>query len=318
LLVVSCKNKTITHDYFYNLPRYLNPDDLVVFNDTKVFPARLIGRKESGGRVEILLLKNSKVKIQTSSEIQNSRCSEWEFLGRNIGGARRVIFDEGLVGEIENNKIIFNVSNSELMRLINKIGYTPLPPYINVQCLMHNAQETRKVREQYQTVYAKNVGSAAAPTAGFHFTTKLIKRLNDLEIKQAFVTLHVGLGTFLPVKTENIEEHKMHSEYFRIDQEAITKMQTSKRAVAVGTTTVRVLETWASTGKTEGETEIFIYPGYKFKVVDALITNFHLPKSTLLMLVCAFAGKDLIMKAYQEAIREKYRFFSFGDAMLII
>lgn len=287
LMVLDRKTQTISHDYFYNLQKYLNPDDLLVFNQTKVFPARLYGKKESGGGVEILLLSESE--------------GFWKFIGKNIGRAKKIYFDKGLVGDIQNGIIIFNYNKTELMAILDSIGHTPLPPYI----------KTQDTRKRYQTVYAKDVGSAAAPTAGFHFTKELLEMIPN----KAFVTLHVGLGTFAPVKTENILEHKMHSEIFEISDNAQCSIHNAQgRVIAVGTTSVRVLESdWQ-----KNETNIFIYPGYKFKHVDAMITNFHLPKSTLLMLVSAFAGREFILKAYQEAIKEKYRFFSFGDAMIIL
>lgn len=294
LMVVNRDIGEIKHDVFFNLPKYLKRDDLLVFNQTKVFPARLYGHKETGGQVEILLLKPG-----------------WEFIGKNIGRAKRILFDRGLEGSITSDGLMkFNKDNDQLMKLLKVIGHTPLPPYIAPSRL--NAEP--KIRQRYQTVYAREIGSAAAPTAGFHFTKQLLEKIPN----KAFVTLHVGLGTFAPVKTEIIEEHKMHSEIFNISPEAKYQIQDARnnkrRIVAVGTTSVRVLESdWSVP-----ETSIFIYPGYKFKFVGAMITNFHLPKSTLLMLVSAFAGRDLIRKAYEEAVREKYRFFSFGDAMLIV
>lgn len=288
LMIVNRNTQTISHDYFYNLKKYLTSDDLLVFNQTKVFPARLYGSKE------ILLLS------------QNG--DAWNFIGKNVGRTKQIIFDKGLVGDIENGVIKFNCNNTELMAILESIGHTPLPPYIRSQDAGRRTQETRK---RYQTVYAKDIGSAAAPTAGFHFTQELMESIPN----KAFVTLHVGLGTFAPVKSPTIEDHVMHSEWFNIPKVTSDKLQVTKgRILAVGTTSVRVLESdW-----TKNETNIFIYPGYKFKHVDAMITNFHLPKSTLLMLVSALAGHALIMKAYHEAITHKYRFFSFGDAMLIL
>jgi len=304
LMIVNRLARTIEHDYFYNLPKYLRRDDLLVFNDTKVFPARLVGKKESGGRVEILLL--------------TSEGGGWRFIGKNIGRAKRVIFGNGLEGEIVRPGVIkFNVDSNRLTVLIDRIGYTPVPPYIHPR----GAWPEPKLRRMYQTVYAREfrlraggMGSAAAPTAGFHFTKKMLAKIP----KKIFVTLWVGLGTFAPVREENIEEHKMHEERFSISSgtraEILRAKKGGERIVAVGTTSVRVLESdW-----TRNETNIFIYPGYKFKYVDTMITNFHLPKSTLLILVCAFAGKELVMKAYEEAIKKKYRFYSFGDAMLVV
>lgn len=294
LMIVSRKTGEIKHDYFYNLPKYLRADDLVVLNKTKVFPARLFGKKETGGKVEVLLLRPG-----------------WEYISKpGLKEGMRIMFDQNLEAIIENGLLKFSIESDDLMDKLNDIGYTPLPPYITAP----DESAKANIRRRYQTVYAAEIGSAAAPTAGLHFTQELLGKVPNKE----YVTLHVGLGTFAPVKTEDVEEHKMHSEYFSIPQTTIHKLQVAKRIVAVGTTTVRTLETWANTGKLSGETDIFIYPGYKFKVVNAMITNFHLPKSTLMMLVSAFAEKDLIMKAYQEAVREKYRFFSFGDAMVII
>jgi S-adenosylmethionine:tRNA ribosyltransferase-isomerase len=294
LMVLNRKTGLISHDYFYNLPNYLNPDDLIVFNQSKVFPARLYGHKETGGKVEVLLI----------SQIN----SAWKFISRpGLKNGQTIIFDSELRAVVQNDTLEFNIIYPEVMRKIYQIGYTPLPPYINPKDKDHKANISRI----YQTVYAKDEGSVAAPTAGFHFTNELLEKIPN----KAFVTLHVGLGTFLPVKTENILDHKMHSEYYKIENPLQFE---NRRVVAVGTTTVRTLETYANTGKTEGQTDIFIYPGYEFKIVDSMITNFHLPKSTLLMLVSAFAGRDFIMQAYQEAIKEKYRFYSFGDAMLIL
>ena len=291
LMIIDRKTGRISHDYFYNLPKYLKPDDLVVFNDTRVFPARLYGKKETGGKVEILLLNIKK----------------GEFVGKNIGRAKRVRFDSNLEGEIVRPGVIkFNVDSDRLTEIIGRIGHIPLPPYVTPE----GQGERPKLARSYNTVYAKEKGSAAVPTAGFHFTEKLLNKIPN----KVFVTLHVGLGTFAPVRSEEIENHVMHSEFFRIGGTESQRIKGAKRVVAVGTTSVRVLESdW-----TKNETNIFIYPGYKFKYVDAMITNFHLPESTLLMLVCAFAGRDLIMKAYREAIKQKYRFYSFGDAMLII
>ena len=276
LLVVDKKEKTIEHKVFKNIIDYLEPGDCLVRNNTKVIPARLYGKKETGANVEFVLLNQ-------------------------IEGTRKVKFTyQGIFNEI-----------------LDQIGLMPLPPYIH---------ESLKDKDRYQTVYAKYKGSAAAPTAGLHFTPELLKQIEEKGIKIANVTLHVGIGTFRPVKEENIEDHKMHTEHFYIKEEDCKKIneakQNGKRVIAVGTTSCRVLETIADeqTGMVEpqeGDTGIYIYPGYKFKCIDALITNFHLPKSTLLMLVSAFADREFILKAYKEAVENKYRFFSFGDAMLI-
>lgn len=291
LMIINKSLGTITHDHFYNLLKYLKPEDLLVFNETKVFPARLFGQKSTGGKVEVLLLN-----LVTGEFISHP----------GLKNTQTVIFDEDLIAIVENDRLKFNIDSDQLKAKIDKIGHTPLPPYIDASRFRENA----KLRQRYQTVYAKNSGSVAAPTAGFHFTEKLLAEIPH----KAFLTLHVGLGTFRPVKSENIEEHEMHAESFEIPESAKIKIQSAKRVIAVGTTSARTLESdW-----TKSETSIFIYPGYKFKVVDGLITNFHLPKSTLLMLISALAGRDLIMRAYAEAVKEKYRFYSFGDAMLII
>ncbi len=300
LMILDTRSQKITHDHFFNLPKYLLPSDLLVFNDTKVFPARLYGHKESGGKVEVLLLNI------TSGEFISHP-------GLRLG--QKVIFENELRASVQKNSLKFNVDSIELSRLINIIGYTPLPHYISAQ---GDVLSAKKMRSRYQTVYAREIGSVAAPTAGFHFTKKLLNKIPH----KVFLTLHVGLGTFRPVKTENIEEHVMHGEQYSVTSDTFNKIENTKgRVIAVGTTSARTLETIYRTPVTEhlsGKTNIFIYPGYKFKKVDALITNFHLPKSTLLMLVSAFAGRELIMKSYQEAIKENYRFYSFGDAMLIV
>ncbi len=292
LMILDRSSKEVTHDYFYNLTKYLRPDDLLVFNQTKVIPARLYGTKETGGKVEVLLLPNQ---------------GQFNFIGRNIGRAKKILFDNGLIGKITESTIKFNCDYADVLAKLSDIGHTPLPPYIHAGEWLSEP----KLRQMYQTIYAKDQGSVAAPTAGLHFTKELLEKIPN----KAYVTLHVGLGTFLPVKTENILDHKMHSEYFEIEGAEAQRIKGAKgRVIAVGTTSVRVLESdWD-----KHETNIFIYPGYKFKHVDAMITNFHQPKSTLMMLVSAFAGRELIMKAYQEAVDKKYRFHSFGDAMLII
>lgn len=291
LMVVNRADGSITHDHFYNLLKYLKPDDLLVFNETKVFPARLFGHKKSGGKVEVLLLN-----LVTGEFISHP----------GLKDTQEVVFDAELSAVVENNRLKFNINNDQLKHKIDSIGHTPLPPYIDPKLY----PESPKLRQRYQTVYAKNSGSVAAPTAGFHFTDELLAEIPN----KVFLTLHVGLGTFRPVKSENIEDHEMHAESFWIPSSVKSQVSSHKRIIAVGTTSARALESdWD-----KPETSIFIYPGYKFKRVDALITNFHLPKSTLLMLISALAGRDLIMKAYGEAVKEKYRFYSFGDAMLIL
>lgn len=314
LLVLKRYSGEICHRTFKDIVDYLNPGDCLVLNDTKVIPARLYGVKEdSGGKMEFVLLKNLGQDI-------------WEVLvrpGRRARRGARFVFGNGelkakIIDKTESGtRLVEFEYNGNFRELLNEIGIIPLPPYIKREL---------KNKNRYQTVYAKNEGSVAAPTAGLHFTEELLYKLQDKGINIGYVTLHVGLDTFRPVKVKNIEEHKMHSEYFEVSEDTCglinhTK-EIGKRVIAVGTTSCRVIETIANNdGKVnpgKGWTELFIYPGYKFKVMDGLVTNFHLPESTLLMLVSAFAGKDNIMKAYREAIEKKYRFFSFGDAMLII
>lgn len=313
-MVLNRKEQTIEHKTFKNIIDYLKPGDVLVRNNTKVIPARLYGKKETGANVEFLLLNNQEGDI-------------WECIvrpGNKLHVGTKVIFGEGLLtaevleilpGGTRKVKFYYNGIFNEIL---DKIGLMPLPPYIH---------ESLKEKDRYQTVYAKYEGSAAAPTAGLHFTPELLKSLEEKGVIIANVTLHVGIGTFRPVKEDTVEKHEMHSEHFYIKQEDVEKINKAKeegrRVIAVGTTSCRVLESIADekTGMVkpiEDDTEIFIYPGYKFKCIDGLITNFHLPQSTLLMLVSALAGKEYIMKAYNEAVKEKYRFFSFGDAMLII
>ena len=313
LMVLDRKNKTIENKIFKDIIDYLEPGDCLVRNNTKVIPARLYGvKEETGANVEFLLLKRIEGDI-------------WEVMvkpGKKLMPGARVNFGNGaLKAEIlekldgGNRKVKFEYSGI-FNEILNEIGLMPLPPYIH---------EKLKEKDRYQTVYAKYEGSAAAPTAGLHFTDKLFEKLKEKGVEVANVTLHVGIGTFRPVKVENIEEHDMHSEHFYIKAEDAEKINKAKkeghRVIAVGTTSCRVLESIADENgyvkEVEGDTSIFIYPGYKFKCLDALITNFHLPESTLIMLVSALAGKDFIMKAYEEAVKEQYKFFSFGDAMFI-
>ena len=313
LMVLDRKNKTIEHKIFKDIIDYLEPGDCLVRNNTKVIPARLYGvKEETGANVEFLLLK------RVDGDI-------WEVMvkpGRKLMPGVRVEFGNGLLKaeilekfEDGNRKVKFEY-NGIFNENLNEIGLMPLPPYIH---------EKLKEKDRYQTVYAKYEGSAAAPTAGLHFTDELFKKLKEKGVEVANVTLHVGIGTFRPVKVENIEEHDMHSEHFYIKAEDAEKINKAKReghrVIAVGTTSCRVLESIADENgyvkEVEGDTNIFIYPGYKFKCLDALITNFHLPESTLIMLVSALAGKDFIMQAYEEAVKEQYKFFSFGDAMFI-
>lgn len=306
------KNKgIIDHRYFYNLPEYLKPGDTLVFNDTKVIPARLIGSKSgSGGKVEVFLLN------RVSG-------NDWETLvkpGKKLRPGSIVRFGEELSGEVLDateygGRVVRFIYEGIFEEILDRLGETPLPPYI---------KEQLKDKERYQTVYARERGSAAAPTAGLHFTRELMEVIKNKGVHLAFVTLHVGLGTFRPVNVENITEHVMHREYYSVSEETATLINRTKqqggKIIAVGTTAIRTLETVGVSGTVKpqsGWTDIFIYPGYEFKVVDALVTNFHLPKSTLLMLISAFAGRDTVMAAYKEAVEKRYRFFSFGDAMLI-
>lgn len=313
LLVLNRETQSIEHKTFKDILDYLKPGDCLVRNNTKVIPARLYGKKETGANIEFLLLKRIEGDF-------------WEVMvrpGRKLQIGTKVFFGDGLL-EAEilevlnggNRRVKFKYDGI-FNEILDQIGLMPLPPYI---------KEKLKDKDRYQTVYAKYDGSAAAPTAGLHFTEELLEQIKQKGVEIANVTLHVGIGTFRPVKVEKVEEHDMHSEHFYIKQEDVEKINKAKmngnRVISVGTTSSRVLESIAdeNTGlvkATEGDTKIFIYPGYKFKCVDALITNFHLPESTLIMLVSALAGKDYIMKAYNEAVEQKYRFFSFGDAMFI-
>ena len=325
LMVVHRDTGKTEHRHFYDIIDYLNPGDCLVINDTKVIPARLIGERlhktdgpikepeGPGARVEVLLLKRL------------SDC-QWETLvkpGKRCRVGDRVSFGDGkLLCEIkevlpDGNRIVEFSFDGIFEEILDSLGQMPLPPYIT-----HELQD----RNRYQTVYAKYDGSAAAPTAGLHFTQELLARIAEKGIQIAHVTLHVGLGTFRPVKEENILDHQMHTEWYRVLPEDAEKMNAAKAAgkcvIAVGTTSCRTLETVADENghmeAAEGETGIFIYPGYRFKEVDALITNFHLPESTLIMLVSAFAGRETVLKAYEEAVSRRYRFFSFGDAMILI
>jgi len=308
LLVYDRQNDRITHSIFSDLKAFLRPGDLLVINKTKVIPARLFAKKASGGKVEVLLLKKL-------TDL------EWEVLvgGKKVVQGVELTFSKEISGtitrDLEGSKRIIQFS-APIEAHFNKYGEMPLPPYIH---------ERLEDPDRYQTVYAKYSGSAAAPTAGLHFTKIIIKELSDLGVKFADITLHVGLDTFAPVTEEEVETHKIHTEWCELNQLTADVINNAKdqgrRVIAVGTTSVRTLE---SAGMKKGvkpicgPTGIFIYPGYQFKVVDGMITNFHLPKSTLIMLVSAFAGKENIFKCYQEAINQKYRFFSFGDAMLIL
>ncbi len=313
LLVLDKKTGEICHKHFRDIKEYLKPGDCLVINNTKVIPARLIGeRKNTGARVEMLLLKRT----------EGNRWETLVYPGKKAKIGNIIEFGGGLLeAEIvdvvnDGNRIAEFKYNGIFEEILDKLGQMPLPPYIT---------EKLEDKTRYQTVYAKYDGSAAAPTAGLHFTKELLKELENTGVKIAQLTLHVGLGTFRPVKAEDITDHKMHSEFYVLEQDQADIINKAKqnggRVVAVGTTSCRTLESVAEENgflkAKSGWTDIFIYPGYKFKIVDNLITNFHLPESTLIMLVSALAGKDRIMNAYAEAVKEKYRFFSFGDAMFI-
>ena len=313
LLVLDRESGEIEHRHFYDIIDYLDEGDLIVANDSRVLPARIYGVKDTGARVEFLLLK----------QISGNR---WETLckpGRKAKEGAKFTFGDGLltatVVEVKDdgNRVVNFDCDENFFSTLDKIGQMPLPPYIT---------EELKDQERYQTVYSHELGSAAAPTAGLHFTEELMEKIRAKGVNIAYVTLHVGLGTFRPVKVDDVTKHKMHSEHYEIPEETaelINKtMQNGKRVIAIGTTSCRTLESVAAEhGKIipcEGFTDIFIYPGFEFKVLDGLVTNFHLPESTLIMLVSAFAGYDNIMNAYKVAVDQRYRFFSFGDAMAIL
>ena len=313
LLVLDKETGEVSHHVFRDIIDYLNPGDCLVINDTKVIPARLIGSKVgTDAKIEILLLKRKSDQV-------------WETLvkpGKKAKPGAKISFGEGLlVGEVidvveEGNRLVKFSYEGIFEEILDQLGQMPLPPYIT-----HQLED----KNRYQTVYAKNSGSAAAPTAGLHFTPELLEQIKEKGVDVASVTLHVGLGTFRPVKAENILDHHMHSEFYRIEEEEAAKINRAKekggRIICVGTTSCRTVESAADeNGRVKagsGWTDIFIYPGYRFKILDCLITNFHLPESTLLMLVSALAGREHILAAYEEAVKEKYRFFSFGDAMFI-
>ena len=313
LMVLDQKTGAVSHHVFREIPSFLRPGDCLVLNNTRVIPARLMGvREETGGAVEVLLLKRRTGDV-------------WECLvkpGKKARPGTRLAFGDGLLhAQVEDvvedgNRLIRFFYDGIWEEVLDRLGEMPLPPYIT-----HKLQD----KNRYQTVYARFDGSAAAPTAGLHFTPELLDQIQGMGVELAYVTLHVGLGTFRPVKVENVKEHHMHSEYYQVSTEAAEKINRTKknggRVICVGTTSCRTVESAADeNGQVEagcGDTDIFIYPGYRFKVLDALITNFHLPESTLVMLVSALAGREHVLAAYEEAVKERYRFFSFGDAMLI-
>lgn len=314
LLVLDRKGQSRRDHYFYEIGKFIKPGDLLVFNDTRVIPARLFARKngETGAQVEVFLLKQL-------------NATDWECLvrpGKRIKPGAQILFSDGVIGDAieitpDGSRIIRFPKDLDFREWLRHNGETPLPPYITAKLADP---------ERYQTVYAQNEGSVAAPTAGLHFTRDLLRQLERQGVQTGFLTLHVGVGTFRPVQAERIEDHLMHSESFTLTPELVDRIRATKaagnRVIAVGTTTVRVLESQADAeGELKpgsGETDIFIYPGYQFKVIDGLVTNFHLPRSTLLMLVSAFAGREFILDSYNYAVAAGYRFFSFGDAMLIL
>ena len=313
LLVLDRKTGAVSHKHFYNILDYLKPGDCLVMNDSRVLPARLLGHRPTGGAVELLLLKDLGGK-------------KWECLakpGRKLREGQEVVFGNGeltatiLEVKDDGNRVVEFHFDGIFLEVLERLGKMPLPPYIKAELAD---------QERYQTVYSREVGSAAAPTAGLHFTRELLEKIRDKGVKTAFVTLHVGLGTFRPVKAEEISEHHMHSELCMMSKETADLLNETKaaggRVICVGTTSCRTLESLVNEDGTFAEkskwTEIFIYPGYQFKAMDGLITNFHLPESTLVMLVSAFAGRENVLSAYEQAVQERYRFFSFGDAMCII
>lgn len=311
LMLVNKKTGEVGHKKFYNIIDFLNPGDVLVLNDTRVMPARLFGhRPNMDESIEVLLL--------------NHKGDIWETLvkpGKKLKIGSEIIFSDELMAKVvdvseDGSRFLNFIYNGIFEEILDRLGEMPLPPYIN---------EELEDKERYQTVYSKEIGSAAAPTAGLHFTKDLLKNISDKGIEICFITLHVGLGTFRPVKAENISDHKMHSEFYTIHEDVAEKINKAKkqgrRIVAVGTTSIRTLESAADekgqVKASSGWTDIFIYPPYKFKCVDALITNFHLPESTLIMLVSSLSTREIILNAYKIAVKEKYRFFSFGDAMFI-
>ena len=312
LLKLDRASGKVEHHHFYDVIDYLQPGDCLVMNDSRVLPARLLGHRPTGGAVEVLLLR----------DLGNKR---WECLckpGRKMQVGNEVIFGNGeltaVVSEVreDGNRIVEFRYEGIFLEVLERLGKMPLPPYI---------KEELPNQERYQTVYSREVGSAAAPTAGLHWTPELLDKVRAKGVKTAFVTLHVGLGTFRPVKEENVTDHEMHSEFCTVPQETADLINRTKanggRVICVGTTSCRTLESWADEDGTmeakAGWTNIYIYPGYRFKVMDGLVTNFHLPESTLIMLVSAFAGRENVLAAYEEAVKERYRFFSFGDAMFL-
>ncbi len=309
LMVLNRKDRTVQHKIFRDIVEFFNKGDLLILNDTKVIPARLIGQKKTGAKIEIFLLRKIEGRY-------------WETLIKNLkrlkeGNLVKISNDffAKLVEKKKNGIAVVELIGDDIDKLIHKYGHIPLPPYID-------REDEEKDRDYYQTVFAKKEGSVASPTAGLHFTQNLLKELEKKGVNIKYITLHVGIGTFKPITSENIKEHKMHEEFYTIPPdtlEAVHKaLEEGKNIFAVGTTVVRTLETYGETGRSEGFSDLYIYPPYKFKIVNKMITNFHLPKSTLLLLVSAFAGREFILEAYKTAVEKRYRFFSYGDAMLIL
>ena len=315
LMVLHRQNGMIEHRVFQDITKYLHAGDLLVLNNTRVLPARLVGKRETGGRIEMLFIPS-----------WNGTKGDWKVLIKGAGKVKpgaRIRFERGLEGEVEeveNGKgMVRFTSQGEVMDILEKIGHIPLPPYIK-------RGDEPLDRERYQTVFAERDGSIAAPTAGLHFTHALLQSLKENGVRTTTITLHIGIGTFAPIKTSDVEDHVMEAEWLEISEQTAREIEETKtrggKVISVGTTTTRALESFSDgkggTRSGKGISSLFIYPPYRFRVIDGIVTNFHLPKSTLIMLVSAFAGKDLLTKAYQEAIRRKYRFYSYGDAMLIL
>jgi len=299
LMVVDVRRGTIAHHAFRDLPRFLSPGDALVLNETKVLPARVKANKPTGGEVELLFLRDLG--------------GAWEVLARPSKRLRPGLW---LTAGEDRLKLVeslgdghWSVSATDVRGLLERSGRMPLPPYIS---------PTLETESRYQTVYARNEGSAAAPTAGFHFTGRVLEDAERSGARIARITLHVGVGTFMPVRTERLEEHRMHAEHYSVPREAERIVEEARRVVAAGTTVARTLETWAATGEREGESDLFVYPGYRWLAVDTLLTNFHLPRSTLLAMVMSFGGEELMREAYSTAVGERYRFYTFGDAMLLL
>src|ERR687898_977861 len=303
MMVVAVRRGTTPPHTSRDLPRFLLPGDALILNETKVFPARLEAKKLTGGEVKLLFLQ----------DLGPDRGGAWEVLARP---SKRLKAGLGLLAGGDRLEIVESlgdghwvVSAPDVWGLLERSGRMPLPPYI---------RRTPETESRYQTVYARNEGSAAAPTAGFHFTQRVLEGAEQAGARIGRITLHVGVGTFMPVRTERLEEHRMHAEHYIVPPEAARIVEGACRVVAAGTTVARTLETWNVTGEAEGESELFVYPGYRWRSVDTLLTNFHLPRSTLLAMVMSFGGEDLVREAYMTAVRERYRFYSFGDAMLLL